>query len=120
MAGKGNLYLNNSAVIGLYDATKAYEATVQDVLYAQYKTAFKISASNYFRGDAADAFKNYISKGAINIISGMLDISSDLSMIIQLFAEAFYQYENNHDGKVEEGALDYINQTLTSKKLCHV
>lgn len=116
MAEKGNLYLNNSAVIGLYDTTKAYEATVQDVLYSQYKTAFKISVSNYFRGDAADAFKNYITRGAINIISGMLDISSDLSMVIQLFAEAFYQYEHNHDGKVEEGALDYINQTLTAKE----
>lgn len=116
MADKGNLYLKNSAVISLYDSTKAYEATVQETLYSQYKTAFKISKSNYFRGDAADSFKNYITNGTINIISGMMDISSDMSMIIQLFAEAFYQYEYNHDGRVEEGALDYINQTLNSKE----
>lgn len=116
MAEKGNLYLSNGAVIGLYDSTKAYETTVQDALYSQYKTAFKISVSNYFRGNAADSFKNYITNATINIISGMLDISSDLSMIIQLFAEAFYQYEYNHDGRVEEGALDYINQTLNSKE----
>ena len=116
MADKGNLYLKNSAVISLYDSTKAYETTVQETLYSQYKTAFKISKSNYFRGDAADSFKNYITNGTINIISGMMDISSDMSMIIQLFAEAFYQYEYNHDGRVEEGALDYINQTLNSKE----
>lgn len=116
MADKGNLYLKNSAVIGLYDSTKAYETTVQEAFYSQYKTAFKISKSNYFRGDAADSFKNYITNGTINIISGMMDISSDMSMIIQLFAEAFYQYEYNHDGRVEEGALDYINQTLNSKE----
>ena len=77
MADKGNLYLKNSAVIGLYDSTKAYETTVQETLYSQYKTAFKISKSNHFRGDAADSFKNYITNGTINIISGMMDISSD-------------------------------------------
>ena len=43
MADKGNLYLKNSAVISLYDSTKAYETTVQETLYSQYKTAFKIS-----------------------------------------------------------------------------
>ena len=111
MADKGNLYLKNSAVISLYDSRKSYETTVQETLYSQYKTAF-----NHFRGDAADSFKNYITNGTINIISGMMDISSDMSMIIQLFAEAFYQYEYNHDGRVEEGALDYINQTLYSKE----
>ena len=116
VADKGNLYLKNSTVIGLYDSTKAYETTVQEALYSQYKTAFKISKSNHFRGDAADSFKNYITNGTINIISGMMDISSDMTMLIQLFAEAFYQYEYNHDGRVEEGALDYINQTLNSKE----
>ena len=85
MAEKGNLYLKNSAVIGLYDSTKAYETTVQEALYSHYKTSFKISKSNYFRGDAADSFKNYITNGTINIISGMMDISSDMSMIIQHF-----------------------------------
>lgn len=116
MADKGKLYLKNSAVIGLYDSTKAYETTVQEALHSQYKTSFKISKSNYFHGDVADSFKNYIINGTITIISGMMDISSDMSMIIQLLAEAFYQYEYNHDGRVEEDALDYINQTLTSKE----
>lgn len=103
-------------MISLYDATKAYEATVQDALYAHYKTAFKLSVSNSFRGDAADSFKNYITNGTINIISGLLDVSSDMTMIIQLLAESFYQYERNYNGRVEEGALDYINQTLNSKE----
>lgn len=116
MANKGNLYLNNTTVIGLYDGVKAYEPTVQEALYSQYKTAFKISKSNYFRGNAADSFKNYITNGTINIISGLMDVSSDMTMIIQLLAESFYQYEHNHNGKVEEGALDYINQTLSAKE----
>ena len=42
MAQKGNLYLNNNLVIGLFDSTKSYETTVQEKLYSQYKNAFKL------------------------------------------------------------------------------
>lgn len=116
MAEKGKLYLDNSVLISLYEQAKAYEPTIQDALYSQYKTAYKISVSNYFRGKAADEFKNYITRGAINIISGLLDLSSDMSTIIQLLAEVFFQYECSHDGKMDEAALDYINNTLNSKE----
>ena len=116
MANKGDLYLDNAAVIGMHDAVKAYGTTVQDKLYSQFKSAYKLSVSNYFRGDAAEAFKNYLTNGAINIIGGMMDIASDMSMIIQLFAEAFYQYEFNHNGRVAESVLDHINNGLISKE----
>lgn len=116
MAEKGELYLSNSTVIGLYDSVKSYETTVQDTLYSEYKNAFKISKSNHFRGNAADAFKDYITCGTINIISGMMDVAMDITMMIQIFAEAFYQYEVNHDGKVDEAVLDYIGTTLDSKE----
>lgn len=116
MVEKGSLFLKNNAVISLYDSVKLYESTIQDTLYSQYKTAYKISVSNYFRGNAADSFKNYITNGTINIISGFLDISSDMTMIIQLFAAVFTQYEVNSEGCVDEGVLDYINQTLNSKE----
>lgn len=118
MAAQGNLYLSNAAVIELYERIKAYEGTVQDAFYSQYKNAFKLSVSNYFRGDAADAFKSYLTNGAINIINGFLDLSSDMTMIVQLIAELFFQYEKTHGGKVEEGALDYIKQSLQPKKDC--
>ena len=116
MSAQGNLYLKNESVIGLYDQVSSYEGTVQDALYSQYQSAFKISVTNYFRGTAADAWKNYMTQGAINIIAGLLDIVSDLTMIIQLFAEAFYQYECNHTGHVSESALDYIEETLKTKR----
>lgn len=119
MATKGSLYLDNEVLIRLHDQTKTYQTTVQDAFYAEYKTAFKISKSNHFRGDAADAFKNYVANGTVNIISGFLDLSSDLTMISQLLAETFYQYENSHSGRVEEAALDYIISTLNSKELTY-
>lgn len=116
MAAQGDLYLSNEAVIDLYERVKGYEGTVQDAFYSQYKSAFKLSVSNYFRGDAADAFKRYLTAGAINLINGFLDLSSDMTMIVQFIAELFFQYEKTHAGKVEEGTLDYIKQALQVKK----
>ena len=39
------------------------------------------------RGDAADAFKTYLSQGTVNMIQGLLDVSSEMTMIIQLITE---------------------------------
>ncbi|WP_040214950.1 hypothetical protein [Clostridium polynesiense] len=58
MASKGDLFLDNNKVNSLYEKTKSYEATVLEALYNQYKNTYKLSLSNHFRGDAADAFKN--------------------------------------------------------------
>lgn len=116
MASKGELYLNNASVIDIYDQTEAHKTTAQEAFYSQYKTTFKLSKSNYFRGSAADAFKAYLTNVTINIISGFLDLTADFSMISQLMAESFFQYEDTHDGCVEEGVLDYIIENLKSKQ----
>ncbi len=116
MAGKGNLFLSNDILIRLFDEIKSYETTVQDSLYDEYKNAYKISLTNHMRGKAADSFKNYITHGAINIITELMDVAADVTTIIQLLAEAFYQYEKNHSGKVEEQALDYIENSIKDKE----
>ena len=116
MATKGELYLSNADIISMFDYAKDYSGTAQDAFYSQYKNAYKISVSNHFRGDAADSFKGYIKNGAINILTGLLDLTSDLSMVIQFIAELFFQYENTHGGKVDEDVLDYVEQSLRSKK----
>lgn len=116
MAKKGALFLDNSAVKEISKYIKGYESTAQEALYSQYKVAYKISLSNHFRGKAADDFKNYITHGAINIISGFLDLTSELSMFSQILEASFFQYEGESKGKVEEGALDYINENLNSKE----
>lgn len=116
MASKGTLSLENAVIIDMYDKVKEYETTVQDAFYSEYKNAFKLSDSNYFRGTAADSFKEYIKNGAINIITEFMDVTADVTMIIQLLAEAYFQYEKTHNGKVDEPTLDYIEETLKSKK----
>jgi len=116
VATKGALSLDNSTVIDMYDKVTEYEITVQDMFYSEYKNAFKISESNYFKGEAADSFKEYIKNGAINIITEFMDVTANVSLIIQLIAIAYLQYEKENYGKVDEPTLDYIDSTLKSKK----
>lgn len=116
MARKGSLNLKSASLLGMYNTVSGYEATVQDALYDQYKAAYKISLTNYMRGDAADAFKTYFTQGTINMIQGILDISSEMTMILQLITEAFYQFESTNNGKISERALEGIEDSLLDYK----
>ncbi len=116
MAEKGKLFLKNSTVTELYDATNTYGTTVQSALYEQYKTAYKIAASNYFRGNAADTFKTYVTNATINILTEMMDVAADMTMISQLFALSFLAYESTATGRVKETVLTSIEEILQTKE----
>lgn len=116
MSKNGGLYLDNAVVIELYARINEYQKTVEDALYKQYKNAYKITKSNYFKGDAADAVKSYMTDGAVNILAGMMDVSAEMTTIVQLMSELFIQYESTHTGRVEENALDYIKEELKLKE----
>lgn len=116
MAQKGALNLESEPLLEIYNSVKEYETVVQDALYEQYKVAYKISLTNYMRGKAADSFKTYFSRGTINMIQGLLDISSEMTMIIQFITEMFYQFESGDEAKINEGTLDGIEGDLAGEQ----
>lgn len=81
-----------------------------------YKSAYILSQTSHYGGKGAASFKKYITISTINIISELLDISADMSMVMQYAQSIFNDYADNN-GAVEEGVLDYINKTLESKKI---
>ena len=116
MASNGSLKLKSASLLDMYNTVHTYEEKVQDALYAQYKAAYKLTVTNYMRGDAADAFKTYLSQGTVNMIQGLLDVSSEMTMIIQLITEIFYQFDSASDAIINESQLDSIKSTLDTKK----
>ena len=116
MASNGSLKLKSASLLDMYNTVHTYEEKVQDALYAQYKAAYKLTVTNYMRGDAADAFKTYLSQGTVNMIQGLLDVSSEMTMIIQLITEIFYQLDSASDAIINESQLDSIKSTLDTKK----
>ena len=116
MATQGNLYLDIQALLAVYEKIKEYETVSQEAFYTEYKNAYKLSKTNYFRGQAANAYKDYITEGPINIITEFLDLTMDMTMIIQLIGESFFQVENTFNGVISEKVLDYIKDSLSKKK----
>lgn len=116
MASQGNLELKSSSLVEIYDAVFNYQKEIQDALYAQYKIAYKISFTNYMKGNTADAFKEYFSKGTVNMIQGILELSSEMTAIIQLIVEVFYKFEGASDGIIKEAQLDSIGTDLNQKR----
>lgn len=116
MANKGNLVLDIDALVNMYDTVSGYQTTFEDALYKEYKNSYKLSVSNYYRGNSADQFKQYLKDGCINMITETMDVSSSLTDCIQIFAEAFYQFENTHDGRVAESAVNTVEEFAKTKE----
>lgn len=116
MTNQGSMYLRNEDLSSIYEQTSSYGTTIEDTFYEAYKNAYKLSNTNYFRGEAADAFKKYISLGAVNIITEFMDIINDITLLINTYAIAFNLYEIQSDGRVKEETLDSINTKLSGHK----
>lgn len=116
MAAKGALKLKSASLVNLYDAISGYQTTAEDALYEQYKTAYKLTLTNHMRGKAADSFKSYFSSGTVNMISGLMDVVSEMTMISQLVAESFYQFEKADNGVVSENCIDEVKKGVDSHK----
>jgi hypothetical protein len=115
-AEKGILYLKNDSLLGMYENVNSTGETYIDTLYGSYKNTYKLSKSNHFRGTAADSFKNYLTNGAVKIITELMDIVADNTMVLQVVAETFYNYENTDTGRVRESTLDSIKEILVDKE----
>ena len=111
MASNGYLDLKTSTVQAMYEAINEYQPTVVDALYDLYKSAYTLSYTNAFQGDTADAFKNYLREGTINVISGLMDVVSELTTNMQLISACFGEYETATDGEINETELDTYKKT---------
>lgn len=116
MASNGSLDLKVSTVQNMYTSISEYQSTVIDALYDVYKSVYTLSYTNSFRGDSADAFKNYLREGTINVISGLMDVVSELTTNMQLIATYFTGFESASDGEINEIELDSVDTILDGHK----
>lgn len=116
MAKEGVLLLKAESMLQMYTSISTLETSLSEALYDQYKEAYKISLTNYMRGDSADAFKAYFTQGTINMISGMLELTSELTMLLQLATEAFYQFDDNSSAVIKESKLTSISEVFKGKE----
>jgi len=108
--------LVNDELDDMLDQIKQFKIKMQDAFYEQYKGAYILSQSTNFRGDTADAYKNYITTVPINFINAFINISEEITTSLEEIKSDFLTYEGSETGIVDEITLDDIASELQLKK----
>jgi len=108
--------LVNDELDDMLDQIKQFKIKMQDAFYEQYKGAYILSQSTNFRGDTADAYKNYITTVPINFINAFINISEEITTSLEEIKSDFLTYEGSEAGIVDEITLDDIASELQLKK----
>jgi hypothetical protein len=89
---------------------------VKQALYEQYKLARCLTMSLNFRGEAADAYKNYISMVSIYLINKLLNIADEVNNVMQAITNNLGAYEQDAAGIIGFNAIDHVAGLLSGKK----
>ncbi len=97
--------LNNVTVASCVTELGKKSSELKDLIYEQYKNAYKLSQSNNFRGPSATACKNYITNITINNLNGMLNAITEMNDTLKDVEGLFLEYETSVEGIVDTDTL---------------
>lgn len=106
--GAGSLYLDNQDMAKIAQQLSSAGDSAQSDLYELYQKLYILSVSSRYRGGSADSFKSYLSSGPINVVTEMLDVVSDLTLMAQALEQGFKAYESDAAGRVDQTLIGTI------------
>jgi hypothetical protein len=107
--------LVNSNVAEILSQVNQYKKTVQDAFYEQYKNIFILTQTNNFRGEGADAYKEYLLSVTINYINTFINISEQVSAAIEKMHSSYIALENSEQGSIDTSTVEEVRRNLNSK-----
>lgn len=113
--------LNNITISSCVAEVEKKSEELQELVYAQYKNAYKLSQSNNFRGISATACKDYITNITINNLNGVLNVIAEMGDTLTDVKNLFLEYESAETGIVDTEILeDVIENVDTIYKAAYV
>lgn len=97
--------LNNMTIASCVTEMGKKSEELQELVYTQYKNAYKLSQSNNFRGTSATACKDYITNITINNLNGMLNVVTEMGDTLTDVENLFLEYESAETGIVDTEVL---------------
>ena len=119
-AVKGSLKLKSTEIEDIYDAMVDAKEDAQGKLYEEYKSAYKISETSSMQGDYADKFKSYFTDGTINMINGILVITSKMTNLASKFNQSFEAFETDRKGVISESKIGKLKDKLNNYETKYV
>lgn len=111
---------NNGTIASCVTEVEKKSDELQELVYEQYKNAYKLSQSNNFRGTSAKACKNYITSITINHLNGMLNVIAEMGDTLKEVESLFLEYETSAEGIVDTDVLgDVLEEVDTGYKAAY-
>lgn len=107
--------LINSDVTDMLNQVNQYKKTVQDAFYQHYKNIFVLTKTNNFRGQGADAYKEYLARVTINYIIAFINISEDVSTALKKISSNYNLLESSGKGSIDSDILKDVRANLSNR-----
>lgn len=107
--------LVNSDVTNIIEQVNEYKKIVQDAFYEHYKNIYKLSITNSFRGQGAEAYKDYIKVVSLNYINAFINITEEVSNTLDKMNNNFTSLEPYEKGSIDSESIKDIRKNLINK-----
>ncbi|MBU3099291.1 MULTISPECIES: T7SS effector LXG polymorphic toxin [Clostridium] len=107
--------LINSNVTEMLNEVNQYKKTMQDAFYQHYKNIYELTQTNNFRGESANAYKEYLTGVTINYINAFINIVEEVSTTLGKMKSNYISLEASQQGIVDTDVLEDVGGNLTSR-----
>lgn len=106
--------LINSNVADMLNQVNQYKKTVQDAFYEHYKNTYVLTETNNFRGEDANAYKEYLKIVTINYINAFINIAEEVSKTLEKMNSNYTSLESYEQGSIDTDILEDVRGNLNS------
>ncbi|EPY2272061.1 T7SS effector LXG polymorphic toxin [Clostridium sporogenes] len=107
--------LINSNVTDMLNQVNQYKKTVQDAFYEHYKNTYVLTETNNFRGEDANAYKEYLKIVTINYINAFINIAEEVSKTLEKMNSNYTSLESYEQGSIDTDILEDVRGNLNSR-----
>lgn len=92
-----------------------YETKIMEIYTEQYRNAYILSQSAYYRGQTADAYKKYVTAVTINFINGLRNIATEIKDTAEKMSDCFESLVKAEADCIDTELLDEVISKLNLK-----
>lgn len=108
--------LNNEEIENLTKQATDQASALEELFYAQYKSAYVLTETASFRGAAADSYKQYIRLSTIHHINMFMNILTEIKTAITDIKGIYLGFESNENGKVATDDLEAAEEQVSARQ----
>lgn len=111
-----NIHLSNADLIVLRQRVERTTQEIQVNYYNLYKSTQVLITTQNYTGPSADAFKTYLRRVTVSVITELLELTKDIETATQKLENEFKALESSNTGVVRQSSLESVRSGLTARR----